>query len=49
MEETYNIIENCRIITAHGSDETNGVFLKEDDSDVGAPLEFYTGSLFFLF
>lgn len=56
MEKTYNIIENCRIITAHGYDETKCVFLKlkfemeEDGSVVGAPIEFYTGSHFlFLF
>ena len=36
-------------ILAHSSDETNGVFFKKYDSYVGAPLEFYTGSLFFLF
>ena len=52
MDDIRNTIENYRIITVYGSNETNGVYLKvkyeqqEDGSDVGEPMEFYTGSLF---
>ena len=52
MDDIRNTIENYRIITVYGSNETNGVYLKvkhklqEDGSDVGDPMEFYTGSQF---
>ena len=52
MDDIRNTIENYRIITVYGSNETNGVYLKvkyerqEDGSDVGEPMEFYTGSQF---
>ena len=55
MDDIRNTIENYRIITVYGSNETNGVYLKvkhklqEDGSDVGEPMEFYTGSLFLFF
>ena len=50
--KTHKLIENYRIRAVYGSNETNGVFLKvsyelkEDGSDVGEPMEFYTGSVF---
>ena len=51
--ETHKEIENCRIKVVYGSNEANGVFLKinyevQDGSNIGLPMEFYTGSLFLI-
>ena len=52
--ETHKEIENCRIKVVYGSNEANGVFLRinyevqEDGSNIGVPMEVYTGSVFLL-
>lgn len=50
--EAHFTIENYRIGIVYGYSKISGVYLKvkyevpEDGSDVGAPMEFYTGLLF---
>ena len=52
--ETHKEIGNCRIKVVYGSNETKGAFLKinyemqEDGSNIGVPMEVYTGSLFLI-